>query len=446
MNDAELLQEYASSKSEAVFRALVERHLPMVYSAALRQAGNADLAEDVTQVVFIILARKATLLSSATCLAGWLFRTTRHTAAKAVRSEQRRRRRELEALQMQAAQTDDIWQQVAPGLDEALAQLGEVERNAVLLHYFQHKRLRDVGRTLGLSEDAAEKRIARAIDKLRRLLLKRHVALPVVIIPGLLMARGAQVPPPGLGGAVAAAALGEAALSTAVFALLQSAVRESVWPAVGAVLAKAAVLGLVALVVSLTVHYWPWPTREDPSAFSFETRIVLRPRSVTALRLPKPAPLPAEAAPALAAASPPAGQPPTRPEPSALATPTPATNVPTPPSAVAKAEPATAQPSGPTRAGAAAAPAAPSAATTPAMWPAPYPAAYPLPRTTFTIAPRLQPVSYPLSSHRRNWRQPSQPQMQPALYVGNAPWMPAQRSASPAPTKSNPPLANRKQP
>jgi RNA polymerase sigma factor (sigma-70 family) len=114
MWDAELLQEYANSESEAAFRELVERYLPLVYSAAVRQVGNPALAEDVTQVVFIILARKARQLSSGTILAGWLFKTTRHTAARAMRSEQRRRHREQEAIEMQRAQPHDIWERVAP--------------------------------------------------------------------------------------------------------------------------------------------------------------------------------------------------------------------------------------------------------------------------------------------------------------------------------------------
>src|SRR6516162_3296299 len=100
MSETELLHQYASDKSETAFRELVERHLPLVYSAALRQAGDAALAEDVTQVVFMILARKAAALSPQTLLPGWLFRTTRHAAAKALRTEQRRRRRELEAFRM----------------------------------------------------------------------------------------------------------------------------------------------------------------------------------------------------------------------------------------------------------------------------------------------------------------------------------------------------------
>src|SRR5438046_1202962 len=109
MDDAGLLWEYASCKSDAAFSALVTRHVPLVFSAALRQVQNQALAEDVTQVVFVILARKAGQLPQKTILAGWLYRTTRHVAAKALRSEQRRRKREQEALQMQSNEPEGAW-------------------------------------------------------------------------------------------------------------------------------------------------------------------------------------------------------------------------------------------------------------------------------------------------------------------------------------------------
>src|SRR5262249_40868910 len=126
MRDAELLYQYVSQRSEAVFSELVQRYLPLVYTAALRQVRDAALAQDVAQVVFIILARKAGRLSSGTLLPGWLFRTTRYAAAKALRTELRRRRREQEALQMQVTHPDDVWERVAPVVDAALAQLGEI--------------------------------------------------------------------------------------------------------------------------------------------------------------------------------------------------------------------------------------------------------------------------------------------------------------------------------
>src|SRR4029077_7619213 len=109
MKDTELLHVYATDESEAAFRTLVERYLPLVYSAALRQVRNPAMAEDVTQVVFIVLARKAAHLSSGTVLPAWLFRTTRHVASRALRTEIRRQKREQEALHMQTTESSDIW-------------------------------------------------------------------------------------------------------------------------------------------------------------------------------------------------------------------------------------------------------------------------------------------------------------------------------------------------
>ena len=152
MNDWQLLQDYVTRGSEAAFRGLTDRHLNLVYSAALRQVNDPQLAQEICQAVFILLARKAGSLKPGIVLAGWLFRTTRFVAARVRRGEQRRQRREQEALEMQQLTTpDQAWSRLAPALDEALAQLGETDRHALLLRFFEDKNHKEVGAALGVN-------------------------------------------------------------------------------------------------------------------------------------------------------------------------------------------------------------------------------------------------------------------------------------------------------
>jgi len=179
-NDAELIRRYAETHAEDAFADLVQRHLNLVYFAALRRTdGDAHLAEDVTQVVFITLAHHAMKLQRRTDLAGWLYVATRHAAANAMRTEKRRqiREREADALQRHASgpsgETD--WNQLGPELDAVMDELNERDRDAILLRFFENRPFAEIGAVFRVSEDAARMRVDRALEKLRALLVRRGI-------------------------------------------------------------------------------------------------------------------------------------------------------------------------------------------------------------------------------------------------------------------------------
>ncbi|KAB2649839.1 MAG: sigma-70 family RNA polymerase sigma factor, partial [Verrucomicrobia bacterium] len=168
--DQQLLRDYSERQSDAAFAALVHRYVDLVHSSAFRMVNDTHAAKDVTQAVFVILGKNARQLTDRPALAGWLHGTARNIAAKAVRSEVRRRAREQEAAVMSeilSASPDASWEHIAPHLDEALGELSEADRDAVLLRYFKNHDLRTVGATLGISDDAAQKRVSRAVERLR---------------------------------------------------------------------------------------------------------------------------------------------------------------------------------------------------------------------------------------------------------------------------------------
>jgi RNA polymerase sigma factor (sigma-70 family) len=221
MTDPELLKRYAENRCEEAFTELVRRHINFVYSAALRQvAGDAQLAQDVTQSVFIDLARKGASLSRRTVLAGWLYTSTRYAAAKAVRSEQRRHAREEESCLMQELSrepsSDPGWEELRPVLDQAMHELNERDRNALLLRYFEGRQLAEVGAQLGLSEDAARMRVGRAVEKLRHMLASRGVTSSTAVLTALLASQTVTAAPAGLALNVAGTAFASAATTSSL--------------------------------------------------------------------------------------------------------------------------------------------------------------------------------------------------------------------------------------
>src|SRR5258708_6150994 len=206
MDDFELLQAYASRRAEDAFTALTTRYIDLVYSAAARQTGDAQTAEDVTQAVFLTLARKASSISGDTILPGWLLRTTRFAAANARRLEQRRQHYEQQAMQSYVGPTESeaVWRRIAPLLDNALDRLGEKDRAAVVLRFFEQKSLKQVAEKLGASEDGAQKRVSRAIEKLRRCFARHGKRMSAAALTGTLAANSVQAAPETLAAAVCA--------------------------------------------------------------------------------------------------------------------------------------------------------------------------------------------------------------------------------------------------
>ena len=217
MNDAsdhELVQAFAGQGDQAAFTRLVERHMPLVYSTARRRLGGTGCVEDVVQQVFTLLARKSSSLPDRVILAGWLYQTTSHLAARTQRNEERRLAREQTAVtHMDTPSIDDTWREIAPELDLAMDALSDLDRDALVLRYFQNKSLREVGCALGTTDDAAQKRLTRAIEKLRRLLaLRGHpVSGPTLTAAILYCAVGPA--PVALAQTISAAVLSSTALT-----------------------------------------------------------------------------------------------------------------------------------------------------------------------------------------------------------------------------------------
>lgn len=210
--DTELLRRYAEEKFQAAFAELVRRRVDLVFSVALRQCGgDAQLAEDVTQKVFIDLARKASALAAHAVLSGWLYRSAQFAASDAVRSERRRRRREQESHSMQPITKDEgepaDWDKLRPLLDEAMARLDRADRDAVALRFLENRSFVEIGTALRLSEDGARKRVERALDKLHGALTRRGVNSTATALAVVLGQQAGVAAPAGLAATVTGAAL-----------------------------------------------------------------------------------------------------------------------------------------------------------------------------------------------------------------------------------------------
>lgn len=231
-DDSALLHRYVEGASDEAFAALVTRYVNLVYSVALRDVGNPHRAEEVTQAVFIVFAKKAAQLRHHKALSTWLFQATHLTANNFVRSEIRRRQREQEA-HMKSISTESgssIWETIAPLLDSAVAGLNEKDRRAIVLRFYEGRNLREVGVALDASEEAAKKRVNRALEKLRQFFLKRGVVVPAAVLMAAISANSVHAAPSVLAQTATAAALAKGAVAPAsIVALAKGSLKLLAW-------------------------------------------------------------------------------------------------------------------------------------------------------------------------------------------------------------------------
>jgi RNA polymerase sigma factor (sigma-70 family) len=213
MEDRELLRQFVIDRSEAAFAKLVRRYVDLVYSSALRQMKDPAGAEDVTQSVFVLLAAKARSIQSTNAMGGWLLAATREIALNFLRADFRRRRHESEAAVMNHEirnEPDSNWSDVKEFLDDAVARLKPVDRDALTLRYFQNREVPEVAAALGISPLAAQKRVSRAVARLRDLLARKGIITSSDALSTLLLTHAVSPAPAALSGSIASSALSTA--------------------------------------------------------------------------------------------------------------------------------------------------------------------------------------------------------------------------------------------
>jgi RNA polymerase sigma factor (sigma-70 family) len=248
LDDSELLSCYALDRNPAALRQLIERHIDFVYSAALRQTRDPHLAQDITQAVFVLFAQRAWRLKPDIVIKGWLFNASRFVVANARRADARRRKHERKAAAMRREIVAESGiSDVSAHLDEAIARLSEKDRRVLFLRYFENLPIASLGELLGVSENAAQKRVTRAQERVKELLVRQGVTMTSASVGGVLASSALQVAPAHLAKATADVALhGNAANSISVFSLAKGAGRSMIR-------AKAKVMAIPAAVVAACI-------------------------------------------------------------------------------------------------------------------------------------------------------------------------------------------------
>ena len=265
--DRSLIAEFSARRSEDAFAALVRQHVNLVFATALRQVGDAGAAEEITQNVFVALAQAAGKLGSHPTIAGWLHQTALNKSREWLRSELRRRKREQVAvnLDLARAEGDSVWSPLVPLLDEALLELREPDRQAVILHFMEGQTFREVGSALGVGEDAARKRVNRCLDQLTQFFRHRGFAVPALAVGSPLFALSSHAAPVGLAASVTTAGMAAAhsAASISTLTLIKGALKiMALTKAKTAVAAGVAILlvGGTTFVAVKELHYSAEPT------------------------------------------------------------------------------------------------------------------------------------------------------------------------------------------
>jgi len=275
VTDRDLLRRFTQKRSEEAFRAIVDRYTGLVYSSCLRRLGERHDAEDATQAVFIALARKAGSIRRGGALAAWLYSAAEKSALQLRRERSARSKREREAVRMRVeedrARADGQWDEVRPLLDEAVDSLPARYREALVLRYLADRPRKEVARELGLTEETAKTRIARGLERLRRRLAARGVAVAGGTVLAAMLTGSAEAAPAGLPGTVAAVCAGKAAASAAAVSIAEGAIKMMMWAKVklvAACVAAAAIVGGVGAPVAMRALAQDAPIERPPEARS----------------------------------------------------------------------------------------------------------------------------------------------------------------------------------